>query len=258
MIGTRYSQQAMALEKDISTAAPFGAADRARAFAVHVFTASGAAFALLALIAASRAEWPRMFLWLAVALVIDAVDGTFARAFRVAEVLPEWSGEALDLMVDFLTYIAIPAYALTVSGLLPEAAALPLAMAIMVTSALYCADRRIKTADNYFRGFPVLWNVVAFYVFLLRPAPWLSAAAIGALVVLTFIPFPFVHPFRVRRGRAVHIGVLAIGLILAGLAIAQGLQPDRWVVVAVSLVGLYFLGAGVLRGRATQADQAPQ
>ncbi len=230
-------------------AIPSGPA-RARAFAVHVFTASGAAFALLALLAAGRADWPTMFLWLAVALVIDAVDGTFARAFRVAEVLPEWSGDALDLMVDYLTYVAVPAYALAVGGLLPDAAALPLAVAIMVTGALYCADRRMKTTDNYFRGFPVLWNIVAFFLFMLRPAPWLSAAAICALVVLTFVPFPFVHPMRVARGRAVNIVLLVVGLALAVVAIVQDLRPDTWIVVAICLLGLYFLGAGLLRGRA--------
>ena len=89
------------------------------AFAVHIFTACGAACALLALIAAVRSDWPQMFVWLGIALFIDGVDGTFARRLRVAEVLPRWSGDVLDLVVDILTYVFVPAYAIAASGLLP-------------------------------------------------------------------------------------------------------------------------------------------
>jgi hypothetical protein len=122
------------------------------AFAVHVFTACGAACALLALIAAVRAEWARMFLWLGLALIIDGVDGTLARRLRVAELLPRWSGELLDFVVDFTTYVFVPAYAIAAGGLLPPAAALPLGLIVTVTGALYFADRRMKTPDSYFRG----------------------------------------------------------------------------------------------------------
>src|SRR5271163_228081 len=89
------------------------------AFAVHIFTASGAGCALLALIAAVRAEWPQMFVWLGIALVIDGIDGTFARRLHVAEVLPRWSGDVLDLVVDILNYVFVPAYAVAASGLVP-------------------------------------------------------------------------------------------------------------------------------------------
>src|SRR6202165_191718 len=96
------------------------------AFAVHVFTACGAACALLALLAAVRADWAIMFVWLGIALVIDGVDGTFARRFRVAELLPRWSGDVLDLVVDILNYVFVPAYAIAVSGLLPSVLQIPL------------------------------------------------------------------------------------------------------------------------------------
>src|SRR3984885_11096865 len=164
------------------------------AFAVHVFTASGAACALLALIAAVRTDWTQMFVWLGVALVIDGVDGTFARRLHVAEVLPRWSGDVLDLVVDILTYVFVPGYALAASGLLPNAAAIPLGILIVVTGSLYFADRLMKTSDYYFRGFPALWNVAAFYLFLLKPTPWLGALAIAVLAALTFVAFHVVHP----------------------------------------------------------------
>src|SRR5271170_3590104 len=178
------------------------------AFAVHIFTACGAGCALLALLAAVRADWPQMFVWLGVALFIDGVDGTFARRLRVAEVLPRWSGDVLDLVVDILNYVFVPAYALAASGLLPDQAAIALGVVIVVTGSLYFADRMMKTSDYYFRGFPALWNVAAFYLFLLKPAPWLAAVAIVVLAVLTFVPFHVVHPVRIGHWRALTIAAM--------------------------------------------------
>src|ERR1700729_3851702 len=126
---------------------PQSKTQHAAAFAVHIFTALGAACALLALMAAVRADWPTMFVWLGVALVIDGIDGTFARRLRVADVLPRWSGDVLDLVVDILNYVFVPAYAITASGLFPASVATPLGLVIVVTGSLYFADRAMKTSD---------------------------------------------------------------------------------------------------------------
>jgi len=109
--------------------------------------------------------------WLGVALVIDAIDGPIARRLDVMRLQPNWSGDILDLVVDFLTYVFVPAYAITASGLLLPLAAPVLGIGIVVSSALYFADRRMKAADNHFRGFPALWNAAAFYLFLLHLPP---------------------------------------------------------------------------------------
>src|SRR4029077_16515765 len=90
------------------------------AFAVHVFTATGAALALGALNFAVRGEWAAMFWCLGAALIVDGVDGTLARALKVADVLPRWSGDVLDLVVDFVTYVFVPAYVIAAGGLLPD------------------------------------------------------------------------------------------------------------------------------------------
>jgi len=217
------------------------------AFAVHVLTASAAAWALLALVAAVRAEWVRMFLWLGLALVIDGVDGTLARRLRVAELLPRWSGELLDFVVDFLTYVFVPAYAIAAGGLLPAAAALPLGLIVTVTGALYFADRRMKTPDSYFRGFPALWNVAAFYLFLLKPTPWPGAAVIGILAAATFAPIHFVHPVRVPRWRALNVAALVLWGVLALFALAQNLDPPAWVGAALAAIAVYFVIVGLLR-----------
>ena len=218
------------------------------AFAVHVFTACGAACALLALVAAVRAEWARMFLWLGLALVIDGVDGTLARRLRAAELLPRWSGELLDFVVDFPTYVFVPAYAIAAGGLLPPAAALALGLVVTVSGALYFADRRMKTADSYFRGFPALWNVAAFYLFLFKPAPWLAAAAIAVLVAATFAPIHFVHPVRVPRWRVLNLAALVLWAVLALFALEQNLDPPAWVGAALAAIAVYFVIAGLLRG----------
>ncbi|MDP1907734.1 MAG: phosphatidylcholine synthase, partial [Hyphomicrobium sp.] len=144
----------------------------AAAFLVHIFTASGALLALLAMLAAIGGRWTEMFLWLSAALVIDGIDGTFARWLRVKETLPRWSGDVLDLVVDFLTYVFIPAYALAAGPLLPPAFALPAAAAVLISGAIYFADLQMKTGDYHFRGFPALWNIVLFYLFLLRADPY--------------------------------------------------------------------------------------
>src|SRR5216684_4376213 len=176
-------------------------ASRAAAFSVHIFTALGAGIALIALLEAVREHWAAMFGWLGVALVVDALDGPIARRLDVARVQPNWSGEVLDLVVDFVTYVFVPAYAITASGLLLPLAAPLLGAGIAITGALYFADRRMKTADNHFRGFPGLWNVAAFYLFLLHMPAALSSLAVALLIVATFLPFQVLHPVRTMRLR---------------------------------------------------------
>src|SRR5438046_8323601 len=166
-----------------------------------------------------------MFLCLGIALIIDGVDGTIARYLKVAVLLPRWSGDVLDLVVDFVTYVFVPAYAITMSGLLPDLLSVPAGIAVVVTGALYFADRNMKTDDNYFRGFPTLWNAVAFYLFLLKPAPWAAAVLVGALAVATFLPFKFLHPMRVRRLRALNIAALVAWSALALVATLRDLAP---------------------------------
>jgi phosphatidylcholine synthase len=222
---------------------------RARAFAVHIFTAAGAALALAALLYAVRGQWAAMFLCLGIALIVDGVDGTIARWLKVAEVLPRWSGDVLDFVVDFATYVFVPAYAIAAGGLLPEPLALPAGIVIVVTGALYFADREMKTADNYFRGFPALWNVAAFYLFVLKPAPPLAAIIVVALAVLSFAPFKFLHPLRVARLRVLNIIGLILWSALALIAVLENLAPGPWVAGGLVVTALYFLGVGLAERR---------
>lgn len=220
-----------------------------KAFAVHVFTASGTGLAFLALLAAVDRAWPLMFLWLGIALLVDGLDGPLARRFSVATVAPRWSGATLDLVIDFLTYVFVPAYAIAHAGLMPDTLATLAGIAIVATSAIYFADTRMKTSDNYFRGFPGLWNAVAFYLILLTPPAWLTVAVIVALLIATFVPVPFIHPLRVKRLRGVNIAVLIVWSILALITIARDMAPEPLVKVGLCVIAAYVLGAGLLRSR---------
>jgi phosphatidylcholine synthase len=221
----------------------------ARAFAVHVFTAAGAALALVGLLAAAQGAWEAMFLCLGIALVIDGIDGTIARAVKVAELLPRWSGDVLDLVVDFVTYVFVPAYAIAAGGLLPPGLGAPAGILIVMTGAIYFADRRMKTADHYFRGFPTLWNVVAFYLFVLKPPPWLAAGLVALLAVLTFMPFKFLHPFRVVRLRFVSMGAVLLWSLLAAYALLRSLEPGPLVAGGLVVLAVYFLAVGLTEKR---------
>jgi len=220
---------------------------RAAAFGVHLLTAVGAALALLSLFAAAERRWSLMFLWLGISLIVDTVDGPIARRVRVAELLPRWSGDVLDLVVDFLTYVFVPAFAIAAGGFWPEPAGVLAGIIIVTTGVLYFADRKMKTADNYFRGFPAVWSIVAFFLFLLRPGPWISGAMIVVPAILTFVPIVFIHPFRVARLRAVSAVLLALIGVLAIVAIARDMAPGPWVTGAMCVIILYFVGAGLLR-----------
>lgn len=169
----------------------------AAAWLVHLFTASGVVLAFLALEAVWSGEWRIALLWLLAALAVDGVDGTLARWARVKEHAPRIDGEAFDLIVDYLNYVFVPALFIVRAGLVPEALALPLAAAILLSSVYVFVRRDMKTPDNYFRGFPALWNVVALYLFVARPGEAAGAIVVALLAILSFAPIRFVHPFRV-------------------------------------------------------------
>src|ERR1700761_2739121 len=216
---------------------------RVAAFSVHVFTALGAGIALLALLEAVREHWAAMFAWLGAALVIDAADGPIARRLDVVRLQPNWSGDILDLVVDFVTYVFVPAYAITASGLLWPLAAPILGAGIAISGALYFADRRMKSDDNHFRGFPGLWNVAAFYLFLLHGSPTASSLGVAVLIVLTFAPFHVIHPVRVVRLRWLTLSLMALAILLAAVTLLSNFEPGTAVAVALCAIAVYVVGS---------------
>ena len=220
---------------------------RAAGFSVHIFTASGGAVALLALYAAIERDFPACFAWLGLALFIDGVDGTLARAAKVTETAARIDGVVLDLVVDFLTYVLVPVIALWRSDLMPTPVAFWLGLVVTLASTLYFADTHMKTKDNWFRGFPALWNVVVFYLFVLR-MPWVVNAALLLLgTAAMFVPVVFVHPLRVVKLRVVTIAVTIALFALAAVAILQNFVVGWEVKTAFVVVAAYFFALPLVR-----------
>src|ERR1700722_4192390 len=227
-------------QQDSSLASPLM---RAAAFSVHIFTALGAGVALIALLEAVG-DAGAAFFWLrGVAVVNGGLDGPIARRLDVVRVQPNWSGDVLDLVVDFVTYVFVPAYAITASDLLLPLAAPLLGAGIAVSGALYFADRRMKSEDNHFRGFPGLWNIAAFYLFLLHLPPALSSLGVAVLIVLTFAPFHVLHPVRVVRLRGLTLSLLAIWAGLGGIALANDFNVSAPVTAGLCLIAAYIVGS---------------
>jgi phosphatidylcholine synthase len=216
---------------------------RAAAFSVHVFTALGAGVALISLLEAVREHWAAMFAWLGLALIVDGADGPLARRLDVMRLQPDWSGEVLDLVVDFVTYVFVPAYAITASGMLLPIAAPLLGIGVTVSGALYFADRRMKREDNHFRGFPALWNAAAFYLFLLRWPPLLSSLAVAMLIAATFLPFHVLHPVRVVRLRWLTLSLMCLWGVLAIYILATDFQVGLPVTIVMCLIAIYVVAS---------------
>ena len=218
-----------------------------RAYSVHLFTAIGASLAMLALLEAAQQDWAMMTIWLTVAFVVDGIDGPLARRYAVTENAPNIDGVLLDLIIDFLTYVMIPAYALYGSGLLPGWSGWIVVLLIPFASALYFADTRMKTADKSFRGFPGCWNMVVLALLVIVP-PWeVILGLVIALCVAQFLNLKFVHPVRTARWRWV---TLPVALIWTGsIAWAAWIDFAQFpaLTAVVTATSLYLMLAGVLQ-----------
>lgn len=192
---------------------------------VHMLTATGAVLAMLALLAAVDEKWSLMFLWLVVAFVVDGIDGPLARHYHVQTYAKHIDGVLLDTIIDYLTYIFIPAYALFKSGLLPGWTGWFVIIVITYASSLYMSDTRMKTLDKSFSGFPSCWNMVVLVLFAVEPNFWIIVALVAGLAVAMFLPLKFVHPVRTKRWRWVSFSGGAGVDVLCRLGRVGGFPP---------------------------------
>jgi phosphatidylcholine synthase len=229
---------------------------RISALCVHLFTAIGASLAMLALHEAFQQDWAMMSIWLAVAFVVDGIDGPLARHYEVKKHVPEIDGVLMDLIIDFLTYVVIPAYALYASGLLPGWSGWLAVLLIPFASAIYFADTRMKTADNSFSGFPGCWNMVVLALLVIVPPWWVTITIVVVLAAGMFLPFKFIHPVRTARWRALSLTVAVVWT--AGIAWAASTDfasyPALTLVVAVT--SAYLLLAGIAQQIIPAPDRA--
>lgn len=224
---------------------------RLKAWGAHGFTATGVVTAFLATLALFENQPKACLMWLGVALIVDGVDGSLARRVNVQTVLPHFDGSVLDLVIDYLTYVFIPALFIYRYIPLPDYTAL-VATSIMLVSSLFCfCNVNMKSKDNYFQGFPAAWNVVALCLYTLGPSPWWTLATIVLLALLTVTRMKFLHPFRVRRFMPVNIAVTAIWLLCSLSLVHDHPAINPLVLTLWLLMSAYFLGVCLWR---TAAD----
>ena len=217
----------------------------ARAIAVHLFTATGAVFAMLAMLAAAQENWSLMFLWLVVAFIVDGFDGPLARRYHVKTQAPEFDGELLDMIIDYLTYVFIPAFALFQSGLMDGWTGWFAIIVITFGSAMYFADTRMKSKDNSFSGFPGCWNMLVLVIFALQPNFWVSLALVTALAIAMFLPLKFIHPVRTERWRPLSLTMAVAWTFFAGWAAWVDFDPESWAHWGLIVTSLYLVSAGI-------------
>lgn len=202
---------------------------------------------MLAMLAAVDHKWSLMFLWLVVAFFVDGIDGPLARKFDVKKNAPQIDGVLLDLIIDYLTYVFVPAYALFKSGLLPGWTGWIAIIVITFASALYFADTRMKTKDNSFAGFPGCWNMVVIVLFALSPSFWTILAVVVILAAAMFTPLKFIHPVRTERWRTLSLPMALAWTFFAGWAAWVDFHPQSWAHWGLIVTSLYLLSAGVLQ-----------
>ena len=202
---------------------PYPIARKALAWCVHGLTASGAVWGMLAILAIFQNAWHEALVWMAVAVVVDGVDGTFARRINGKAVLPDFDGALLDQVIDFLNSVVVPALFLYRSEMLPERLALSCAVTMVLASSYQFCHVQAKTPDNYFRGFPSYWNITVFYLLVLELSAWWNLAIVAILTLLIFIPIKYIYPTRTHR---FHRLTMPLTLIWGAAVIVVVARPD--------------------------------
>ncbi len=218
---------------------------KTKGYLVHMLTASGAVFAMLALLEAVKENWAMMFVWLIVAFAVDGIDGPLARKFEVDIHARRIDGVLLDLIIDYLTYVFIPAFALFQSGLMPGWTGWFAIIVITFMSAIYFADSRMKTSDYSFSGFPGCWNMVVLVLFALKPGFEVILFIVVVLSIAMLLPIKFVHPFRTERWRMITLPVAFAWTFFGGWAAWVDFDPQSWAHWGLIVTTLWLMLAGV-------------
>lgn len=245
------------------------------AWSVHAFTTFGIVAGFLALVAVLKNDAFTAFVWLGVALFVDGIDGSLARKARVNEYTPNFDGASLDLVIDYFTYVAVPALMIYWFNMVPlnfyfsgSTWSLICAVIIMAVSCYTFANVGMKSSDYYFVGFPAIWNIVVLYFYLLDSGPIVNFITVIALAILTFIPVKFVHPLRVTHWRSITIpmtilwAAMTLSLIIAKKTPENDGLVERVETWVFGLTSLYFAAISLWRtfvlGDKGDDDETPQ
>lgn len=227
---------------DDDQSGPYSTREKLLAWGVHLFTASGAIWGLLALLAITREQWVWSFAWMGVAILVDSFDGILARRVRVKQVLPGFDGALLDNMVDYLNYVFVPAFFLSQTDMLPPQIGLVGAVLILLASSYQFCQNDAKTADHYFKGFPSYWNIMVFYLFILSLGGWINLAIVMLFSALVFVPIKYIYPTRTKMHQGLTL-TMAAGWGVVNIVILLTYPTHApWLVWASLLFAVYYTG----------------
>jgi phosphatidylcholine synthase len=209
------------------------------AWLVHLYSAIGVALGFFSIVLVVRGDYRTVFWLNALAVAIDASDGTLARAARVKERIPWFDGARLEDIIDYLTYVVVPCLIFFYAGVLPENAEWIAAVPMLASAYGFC-QTQAKTADHYFLGFPSYWNILALYILALETPAWLNAALIVALSAMVFVPIKYIYPSRTAAFQTLTVALGLVWGALVVLTIYYLPEPPRGMVYASLFFPVYY------------------
>ena len=223
------------------------------AWSVHLFTATGAVWGFLTLLAIWESSFRLAIIYILVAMFVDGFDGTLARLFHVKEYAKGVDGGLMDNIIDYLNYVVVAALLLIRVPLLPTGFEMAGAVLILLTSAYQFTQTDAKTDNNsyFFKGFPSVWNFLVIYMMVLGLNPWLNLAALAICNVLVFVPVKYLYPTRNTRMRKFTLGftylygALGIWALLQYPNIPQWVAPTSFIYVAFYAFMSFFPNIGM-------------
>ncbi|MFZ5885773.1 MAG: CDP-alcohol phosphatidyltransferase family protein [Chloroflexota bacterium] len=221
---------------------------------VHLFTATGAVWGFLTLLAIWEGNIKLALLYIIIAMFVDGFDGILARWFDVKTHARWIDGGLMDNIIDYLNYVVVASLLLVrVPNLMPEGLELAAALSILLTSAFQFSQVEAKTDEQsyFFKGFPSVWNFLALYMMLLGLNPWVNFAALVICNILIFVPVKYLYPTRNNRLRRLTLaltylyGALGVWGLLQYPDVPEWVAPVSFVYVAYYAVMSFFpkLGA---------------
>lgn len=216
------------------------------AWGVHLFTATGAVFGLLAILAIFEQNWRAMIAWMIVAMLIDGFDGMLARWADVKKYASGVDGALLDNILDYLNYVLVPALFLIEADVLPAGVRLLGACSILLTSAYQFTQTDAKTDDHHFKGFPSYWNVAVLYMLLMNLPQWVNFGFLMLFNIMVFIPIKYIYPTRNNYLRKLTLALTFLYGAIGIWGLIQYPNQPKWVVWASFVYVAYYIVLSVI------------
>lgn len=242
------------MTKVTATSNEYSTLEKTLAWSVQAFTASGAVTGFMAIVAISAHRWQEAMLWLLLAIIIDGIDGTFARLFRVKKVLPNFDGKAMDYVIDFANYAIIPTYFFYEAAIVDETWRMPCVVVMLIVSAFYYGTPGMVSDDFHFVGFPVLWNIVVHYLFFIFSfPPMVNVTVIMIIAILHFVPIKYPYPSRTSKLMLFNVINTVLCMVVNGAIIYMYPEENIWLMLISIGTIVYFVGVGLWNTVVTHA-----